>query len=102
LRIGAISEHVAANPQDHRAVAQDQDLERRFGRRTGPANELLEQLPVGEAARGSGVEQRLNVAQDCARRSTSHVEIPVPLTQFSQNRQVVPGAAASYPDILGK
>ena len=91
-----------ANPQHHRPMAQDQDLEGRLGRRITPADEPFEQLPVGKAARGPGVEQRLDVAQNRDGWTTSHLSEPRSSTRCQANRQVVPGTAPSYPFILGK
>ena len=47
LGVGRIAQHVAANPQNHRPMAQDQNLKSRLGRRITPARKPLEKLSIG-------------------------------------------------------
>ena len=94
LGVVRVMKPVATDAQDHRTVAEDEDLESRLGRRVATAGEPLQQLTVGQPGGRPDVEKRLDFAQERGRSSRGHPGLP---SSRSRSLQRMPGAEPSYP-----
>ncbi len=59
-----IAKNLAADPQDHGCVPVDEGCKRGFGILAPALEELFEQLPVGQAAGGAGVEEGFDLLDE--------------------------------------
>jgi hypothetical protein len=68
----AIAQELTADAQDHRPMTPDQRGERRLPREVASGRESLQELPVGQACDGAGLEEHLDLSEDGPGGTTSH------------------------------